>query len=367
MKASFYNNVAKSTFSKNCLLKYTTEPFFPMSSPAYHHHQFWQVPEMVKILNEFGYNVDAMNGEDKTTKLTKQYDLLIDHCPQNHSVYCNSLKQKCHKVFYSTDACPSWHNSQHELRIKAVNARKHARLQMKASLLPLQHEPDQFDALFLAGNPFTFSTFAGYTFKQVSYIKNSACFFPDCDVSRKSPSSFLFFATYPQVLKGLDLLLEVFAKLPNAALVICSQFQSEKDFCAIYNKELYQCPNILPVGFVDIKSQLFRKVLQVCSYAILPSCSEGISGSILTAMSAGLIPIVSRECGISDNDAIILEDCTIDCLRRTIQLYAQKPLDWVQRQARITQHIARNNYSIDQFATSFRSALHTLLNPNTAF
>lgn len=361
MKASFYSNVSRSNFNKNCLLKYTTEPFHPTTSPSYHHHQFWQVPEMVKILNEFGYNVDAMNGDDKTTKLMKQYDLLIDNCPQNNLVYCNNLKQKCHKVFYSTDACPSWHNSQHELRIKAVNARKHARMQLKASLLPLQNELDYFDAIFLTGNPFTLTTFAGYTFKQVSYIKNSACYFPDCDVSHKSPGSFLFFATYPQVLKGLDLLLEVFAKLPSTSLVICSQFQSEKDFCTIYNRELYQCPNILPVGFVDIKSELFRKVIQICSYVILPSCSEGMSGSVLTAMSAGIIPIVSRECGISDNDAFILENCTIDCLRKTIQLFAKKPLDWVQQQARITQHIARYNYSADQFAESFKSALHAVL------
>ncbi len=139
MKASFFCNINKSTWSKNFLLKYTTEPFERLSTLPYH-HKFWQVPLMVKELGDWGYNVDIMNDHDRTIRLTKQYDLIIDSFPQNRRIYENNLKRNCFKVFYSTDANPFWHNRQHELRVKALNLRRHARLQVKASLPPFNHE-----------------------------------------------------------------------------------------------------------------------------------------------------------------------------------------------------------------------------------
>jgi glycosyltransferase involved in cell wall biosynthesis len=316
---------------------------------------------MVKELGDWGYNVDIMNDHDRTIRLTKQYDLIIDSFPQNRRIYENNLKRNCFKVFYSTDANPFWHNRQHELRVKALNLRRHARLQVKASLPPFNHELNDFDALFLTGNQRTLSTFSDIPFKKTAFIKNSANRFPDVNISQKMPNTFLFLATYPQVLKGLDLLLEVFAKLPDCSLIICSQFQNEKDFCSIYLRELYQLPNILPIGFVDISSNIFKKVIQVSSYVLLPSCAEGMSGSILTAMAAGVIPIVSYECGFNEPDVFFLEQCTIDCIRSTVKTFAQKPLSWIQQQSYKTQEIARAHYSASNFSDSFADALQKLI------
>jgi len=360
MNTNICCNVNRTNWPKNCLLKYITTPFcYP---PVYHRHQnMWQVPEMAKIIGDFGYNVDVINYDATIVSLTKQYDLLIDIFPQNNSVYQNHLKNNCIKVFYSTGASPTWQNSRQAERVEALNTRKHARMRTKCYVQPLPPTIAAFDALFLIGNSFTLSTFSDISFTKVFFIRNSAYQFPDADVSRKSANTFLYLATYPQVLKGLDLLLEVFSRSDDISLVVCSQFESEKDFCAVYEKELFHRPNILPVGVVDITSPIFNKIAQICSYFVLPSCSEGISGSVLTAMSAGLIPIVSRECGLESDDAFILNDCSIPGIRNTLKLFANKPLDWIKSQAVATQQTVRSKYTPQQFTASFRAAMQGLL------
>ncbi|WP_314621160.1 hypothetical protein, partial [uncultured Selenomonas sp.] len=101
-----------------------------------------------------------------------------------------------------------------------------------------------------------------------------------------------------QVHKGLDLLLEIFGQKDFPfELYICSSFQSEKEFCEVYKSELFHTSNIHSVGFIDIMGEKFCEISEKCSFTILPSCSEGVAGSALTAMSAGIIPIVIRECG----------------------------------------------------------------------
>ena len=360
MSSSFCQNVNRSDYSKHCLMKYITVPFY--HPPLYHRHQnMWQVPEMAKIIGDFGYNVDVMNYDDTTTKLTKQYDLLFDIYPQCGAVYQDNLASDCVKVLYSTGAAPEWQNYQQTLRVEALNARRCSSLRPKALVQPFGSELTSFDAMFLIGNYVTLSTYSKLPIKKVFLIKNSAYIFSENDLSQKSPHAFLYLATYPQALKGLDLLLEVFSRNPNVSLVVAGQYEAEKDFCAIYERELYYSPNILPVGVIDVTTSLFEKIRRIASYVVLPSCSEGMSGSVLTAMSAGLIPIVSRECGFTDDEVFHLKDCSISCISDLLSTLSQKPLDWVQHESKRAADIIRSRYAPEHFSQSFRNAMNRLL------
>jgi hypothetical protein len=44
--------------------------------------------------------------------------------------------------------------------------------------------------------------------------------------------------------KGLDLVLEAFADMPEYHLTVCGPIQKEQDFERAYYRELYQVPNI---------------------------------------------------------------------------------------------------------------------------
>lgn len=360
MSSTFLQNVNRGLNRKNCLLKYITIPF--TSPPIYHRHQnMWQVPEMAKIIGEFGYNVDVINYDADQALLNKKYNLLIDIYPQNNSVYKNNLAADCIKVLYSTGSAPNWQNRQHTARINALNTRRHAHLRPKAVVHPFDTVIKDFDALFLIGNEFTLSTYCNLSVTKTFLIRNSAFLFDLPDLTKKSSNTFLYMATYPQTLKGLDLLLEIFSRITDISLVIAGQYEFEKDFCNIYKRELYNSPNILPVGVIDVTSSLFNKIRQIASFFVLPSCSEGISGSTLTAMSAGLIPIVSHECGFNDDEVFHLEDCSLSCISETLQTFARKPMEWIKSQSLQTVETVRSRYTPSHFSHSFRTALQGLL------
>ena len=118
---------------------------------------------------------------------------------------------------------------------------------------------------------------------------------------------------------------------------------------------------VVPIGFVDIEGEKFIEVAEKCSYMIMPSCSEAIAGSVLTAMSAGLIPIVSRECGFEDDEVIHLEDCSLECLEKTVNEYAKKNIDWINSESERVKRIVEERYSQKCFSDSIFKAFKDIL------
>ena len=99
-----------------------------------------------------------------------------------------------------------------------------------------------------------------------------------------------------------------------------------------------------------------------CSYTILPSCSEGMAGSIATCMSAGLIPICSEICGYSDNPEIItLKDCSKECIRSTILEAMSKDKNWINEKSNKMLELANEKYSMKNFQAAMRKALSVVL------
>jgi glycosyltransferase involved in cell wall biosynthesis len=160
-----------------------------------------------------------------------------------------------------------------------------------------------------------------------------------------------------QVHKGLDLLLEVFARKSNISLYVCSSFKFEKDFCDLFKHELFHLDNVKPIGFIDVMSAKFIEIAEVCTYSVLPSCSEANSSSVLTTMSAGLIPIVSRECGFEDDEVHYFSDCTLETIELTLNEYAAKPPEWINSERERCLALVNSKYSEKAFTASIQDAL----------
>jgi glycosyltransferase involved in cell wall biosynthesis len=181
----------------------------------------------------------------------------------------------------------------------------------------------------------------------------------DFDRARRS---FLFFASGGQVQKGLDLLLEIFPTLPELHLYVCSSFESERDFCACYRKELYATPNVHPIGWVQVNGPEFSELTRRCASVILPSCSEGGQpGSVIQCMWAGLIPLVTREAMVETEDfGITLEDDSLDAIRRGVVTIAQQPTSWHREHSARTREVAETRYSEAAQAERWRAILEGL-------
>lgn len=359
MQARF--NVNKTSFERSCLLKYIVQPFD--EAPVCQWHQnLWQVPMLAALIGRFGYNVDVLNWNAGAIALPRRYDLLLDISPHNRQAYQEYIKPECPQILYATGSCPAWQRRREEERLEAICRRRGVRLAPRTPPAYDYPHPDAFQALFLVGNRQTLATFDPVTSAQVSFIRNTGYVLPPpADFSQKSPRDFLFFASQPQVLKGLDLLLEAFAATPEVNLYVCSLFQQEPDFCKAYGEELFQRTNIKAVGFVDVQGEVFREIVRRCSYVILPSCSEGISGSVLAAMSAGLIPIVSPVCGLAEDEAHMLEECSVEGIRDAVRRFAGASAEWVRSQSFRSLAIIQQRYNPRHYILSVLKALTGLL------
>ena len=153
------------------------------------------------------------------------------------------------------------------------------------------------------------------------------------------------------VRKGLDLVLETFAKNSQWTLNIVGLVENEHDFMKIYHKELTELPNIKFRGYMKPGSKEFAEILRRCVCFIAPSCTESISVACATMMQAGLYPLVSYDTGIElpNNCGMYLEDCSIDEIEKKVeQIYNMESVDLIQ-QINKTQKFALKEYSREKF------------------
>lgn len=354
-KKMLLNNIFNNNNNKNCLLVYITNPF--LKGISYTHQNSWQVIEIAKAISNFGYNVDVCDYNYNKSDLNKKYDLLIDLHPRDNAVYNKFLKPDCIKIAYLTGSNTSFSNIAEQKRIDDVCRRRNIKLIPRRQAPLISKRIESYDAAFFIGNEYNLRTFSEFKMPPVYFIKNTGYDFNFSNEKRKA-NNFMFLGSAGQVHKGLDLLLEVFAeKCKDCNLYVCSSFENESDFCEAYEKELYNTSNIYSIGFVDIKSDKFKEIAEKCAYMIMPSCSEGIAGSVLTAMSAGMIPIVSRECGFENDEVIHLKDCSKECIEKSIKFYAAKDTEWIKNESEKAGEVVRKRYSEECFVESVNIAL----------
>jgi glycosyltransferase involved in cell wall biosynthesis len=227
-------------------------------------------------------------------------------------------------------------------------------------MVPFSKALRQFDSVFFIGEMTGKQYPELKTKKGGSFVPNTGFdFLYSTGNLQKGPKSFLFLGSAGQVFRGLDLVLEAFAKEPELQLYVCGPFLSESDFCELYRKELFSTPNIHPIGYIDVESSQFRELCERCAYSIYPTCAESQSGSVLVAMSAGVIPIATKVCGVSGIH--YLPSTSIPAIRREMRSYSQKSPQWVDKEAKRMQQIVKQRYSREAFLHHLEKVLRQLL------
>ena len=84
---------------------------------------------------------------------------------------------------------------------------------------------------------------------------------PRTRTSPRPRGRFLWIGSQGLVHKGLDLVLEAFARMPDLHLTVCGPIREEPAFEAAFRRELYATPNIETLGWVDIASPAFADLL----------------------------------------------------------------------------------------------------------
>ncbi|BAZ26790.1 group 1 glycosyl transferase [Kalymmatonema gypsitolerans NIES-4073] len=349
----------------NVLLSYRIEPFFlkPNEPIPNDHTWHWECRQIAQTFLDLGYCVDVIQFHNHKFVPKKDYAFFIDI---RHRLEALSplLNKDCVKIFHSDTAHILFHNAAESNRLLALQQRR------GITLSPRRFEPPNLgieyaDCATVLGNEFTINTFS-YAKKPIYRVPISTTgVYPwpeekDFEACRKN---FLWFGSGGLVHKGLDLVLDAFAQMPEYHLTICGPVNKEEDFEKAFYNELYYTPNIHTFGWIDITSSKFIEIANNCVGIIYPSCSEGGGGCVITCMHTGLIPIVSYEASVDVHDdfGVILKESSVEEIKNSLRMIASlSPLE-LKIMARKAWEFVRANHTREKFTESYRNTIEKIL------
>lgn len=351
------------------LLSYIVDPFLlpPGAEPSHAHTHHWECREMARAWREAGYAVDAIHWTNTGFEPDGPYDVLIDPRLNLERLgpRLDALRDGgCLKVLHAETAHHTFHNPAQDARRAALRERRGVELPPERRLeenRALEHA----DAITLVGNHFTASTYASdgplsAIGKPIFRVPLSNAFeypYPEERDLATARRRFVWFGSGGLVHKGLDLVLEAFAGLPDLHLTVCGPVDREPDFEREYWRELYRTPNIRTEGWVDAApGGRFQRIARESVATVYPSCSEGGGGSVITCMHAGLIPVVTSEASVdvAPERGVLVGDVTVEGIRRAVTGLAERPAGELEAMARAAWSHVRKHHTRETFARDYR-------------
>ena len=361
------NYAESKTRQKRALVVYTVSPFLiDQQSNAFRAHtNRWRSVEIAKILDEFGYTVDVMDFDDHNSRVEDDYDLLLGFGRADD--LAQRFPQRTVKLLLGTGSEANFQNQRERERVAEINRKRNCGL-VPVRLTPYTCSQNlrYYDALVCLGSATTAATFRPFFDGRILLFNNHGynkwMGLPEDKNFEESRYNFLYFAGSGQVLNGLDLLLELFAKTPHLNLHVCGPFETEPAFVACFRKELYETPNIYPVGWVNVGAPEYWAMVRRCGMVIVPICSGAGHGAVTVCMGNGLIPIITGEAGIDIGGlGVTLSSYGIDDIAAAIDWVSGQPAEWHAATSRQIVEMARREFSQEAFSRRFREILDEVL------
>ncbi|PAX53975.1 glycosyltransferase [Brunnivagina elsteri] len=344
----------------NVLISYLNEPFtLKPDDPIFNSHtQYWECRQMAITFLEMGYCVDIIRCDNDVFIPKKQYSFFIE-TRLNLQRVTSSLNPNCIKIYHADTAHILFHNAAEARRLLELQQRRGITLTARR-YEPANYALENADCVFVLGNDFTANTYK-YANKPIHHIPISTPVLYPWNPDKNFDNcrhNFLFFSSRGLVHKGLDLVLEAFAEMPEYNLTICAPVNKEEDFYQAYFKELYQTVNIRTLGWVDIRSIEFQQIAESCVGIVNPSCSEGGGGAVITCMHAGMIPIASHESSVDLHDfGMILNNSSIAEIKAKVRQIASLPANQLEEMAHKAWEYARANHTREIFAKAYKNKI----------
>lgn len=360
----FYQNInfdPKCDSQKKVLISYITYPLENDISKLASHTAFNECLEIVKIFIDSGYTIDLIHclDEKHMSIIEKEkYDIIFGF---GKPFYYASIKNpKAMKIIYLTESHPDFSLEAELKRNEYFYQRHKKRVPLTRTGLYFKNEYIKIaDYAILVGNDVTSKSYIFpkeklYTITPTGLLnKNYNFILRDVSKTRKN---YVWFGSYGAVHKGLDILIDVFNQLPEYKLFICGLQPKEKRLFDINKK------NIHNLGFIYVNTPEFIQLINTCSYVILPSCSEGMATSVLTCMNHGLLPIVTRECGIDLQEwGIYLEDYRVDYIKEMIKKSSSCDLRILEKYHNEVYKYSQSKFVISRYSRDFRLILMNIL------
>lgn len=332
--------------------------------PSHDHTHDWESLEMARALVERGYHVDVIHWSNTRWQpaVGTQYDLLID-VRLNLERLAPLVDPGCLRLFHAETAHRSVHDREQLARHQALAARRGVALAPNR-LLEANRAIETADAMTVLGNQFTIDSYA-FANKPAWRVPISSPYLyrlPQRDWSA-ARRTFLWFGSGGLVHKGLDLVLEAFAAMPDLELFVAGPIERERAFERAYARELYDLPNIHTVGWLDVTSAAFEAIAERAGALIYPSCSEGGGGSAITMMHAGLVPILTPAASVDLDGSYGIEitEASVAGVQAAAKRFADLDPTATAAMATAAWNHARAHHTRATFAAGWRRALDQIL------
>lgn len=351
------------------LLSYVADPFLRHGlgrrrPPATNHTHHLESLRMAQTFLGLGFAVDVISYRNRAyTPARGAYDVLVD-ARYSMERLAEAIGPGCVRIQHMDTAHIAYQNAAEAGRLLDIQRRRGVTLQ------PRRYEPptratEIADAGVYVGNAFTASTyrFAATPLHRARLGGLVPPWPPPERDYRTARRRFLWMSSHGFVLKGLDLVLEAFAELPDHELIVCGPVAGEPDFAAAFHRELRETPNITTLGWVDIASESFRQLVASCAGVVYASGSEGGGGAVINAMHTGLIPVVTDESSVDVDPSygVLLPDASVRSIRKSVVDLADRPCGELAEMGAAAREFVQTHHTPDRFAREYREAITTLL------
>lgn len=351
-------NYKPTTVQKKALICYQTTCYFKgLDSKTQKRTLPFEILSIINTFIESGYVIDLINCTEKKIPnpiLDRKYNYIFGF-GESHYIM-TSLQPEATSILYMTENTPEFSYREEQKRLDYYFERHGRKLKIIRSgmFYKKYHLEKPYDYVITMGEPELLENkySAPVSIFPTGLINPNFVFgFKNHEITRKN---FLWLGSLGAIHKGLDLLLDVFKEKEDLILHICGLTENEKRLLKVP-----QVKNIINYGHILISSDLFVKLVEDCTFIILPSCSEGTSTSILTGMLHGLIPVVMKDAGfnkLSDN-AIFLETYKIDYLISRITELSNRNPEELSLLSKKVYEFASRNFTINAFSDNIRNIL----------
>lgn len=347
------------------LFSYILDPFLlPTGAPLPHGHtHYWESREMAQAWVEAGFTVDCLHWTNRSFVPVAGYDVAID-VRRNLEHWVEHLPATCLRVLHAETSHWQVNNGNQALRLDRLAREHHLRLCPRKLVEP-NRAVESAHALTLLGNSFTADSyaFAGLPTWRIPISAPTVYPWPAGRNLATARRHFVWFGSGGLVHKGLDLVLEAFAALPEHQLTVAGPVDRERDFEAAFWRELYHLPNIHTRGWVDALDGSLEALGREALGVVFPSCAEGGGGSVITCMHAGLVPLVSAGASVDVETAwgVRLDETSVAGLRAAVTELAARPLAELEAMARRSWERARALHTRGHFARRYREVVAELI------
>lgn len=339
-------------------ISYITWPFREgWDSPkARGHTNAFEVIAMAEAWRDQGYRVEVCDYDDKTYRPPADCKVAID-IHGNLERWAPHLPNGCVKILHATG--PHWLElNQAELAgLTSIRDRKGFALRPRRQVEP-SCGLEVANHVVVLGNEYTAESFS-FSGKPVTRVPISSSYEFEWPVDRdfeQAKRSFLWVASYGMVHKGLGLVLDAFAGLPELHLTVCGRPEKEDDFFSLYRRELEETSNIRFLGWIDMATPAFGKIARTHATIIYPSEAEGGAGSVIHCMHAGMLPACTRGASIDLCDfGVSIPEATVDCVRQAALQIAGMPASEVEERARRAWEHVRRAHTREKFRQNYRA------------